>query len=205
MPSTVRVDRDLTLAVSRQALDSMMPSVLPRFGSTRSSFASRAGPAPPSLDSQSVVEALAFSDTLQTATNLDRTSLSALMGAKWSPQLASRARCELASLFTSCSQQAPLTGLGRIALEQLLRSCLRTRTEAGRPARFSSCPSRARAGSHPTRPRSTWVVRRRRGVQDRCGHRPLRISSLLSEGEEEGPPRSEHGARGNRRLLRSRA
>jgi len=79
----------------------MTPSVIPPFDSPhhgQTSFAGRATAAPAAVNSQMIVDALAFSDTLQSATGLDRTSLASLLGANWTPELASRVRCESITL-----------------------------------------------------------------------------------------------------------
>ncbi|GAA6024288.1 hypothetical protein JCM11491_006495 [Sporobolomyces phaffii] len=116
--------------LGNEAVESMVPSVLPPFGTihhAQTSFAARAVAAPASVDSQTVVDALAFSESLQAATGLDRTSLAALLGANWSPELASRAR---SSSFVSPYSNGVGNGPSRSVLQLPLGSSVRIPSNA---------------------------------------------------------------------------
>ncbi|GAA5896006.1 uncharacterized protein JCM6883_001685 [Sporobolomyces salmoneus] len=130
--------------IGRDAIDSIKPSVLPAFGiphHAQTSLASRSTLRPGStiLDAQAVVDALAFSDALQVAIELDRTSLAALMGANWTPQLASRTR---SSSFASPYSNGGVNGPSRSILQLPLGSSTRLVSNASTHTATTSPPSR---------------------------------------------------------------
>ncbi|GAA5923296.1 uncharacterized protein JCM15063_003600 [Sporobolomyces koalae] len=157
--------------IGREALESMLPSVIPPFDQhhhVQSSFAARASAPPPALYLQTVVDALAFSDVLQSVTGLDRTSLGTLLGAKWSPELAVRAR---SSSFVSPYANGGGNGPSRSVLQLPL----------GSTARIASTASTYNTASPPSRGPSSM---RTPSLAD--------LQSSLGAGAGATPPRSVH-------------
>ncbi|GAA5992038.1 hypothetical protein JCM5350_006259 [Sporobolomyces pararoseus] len=118
--------------LGQDALETMTPSVLPPFGTihhAQTSFASRSnGSSTSTFDHQTVIDALAFSDSLQASTGLDRTSLATLLGASWTPELASRVRSS--SFVSPYSNGGAVTSPSRSILQLPLGSSARIASNA---------------------------------------------------------------------------
>ncbi|GAA5957384.1 hypothetical protein JCM21900_006882 [Sporobolomyces salmonicolor] len=82
--------------IAEEALQAMSPSVIPPFTASepleQPTFAASPSAAPAALYASVVVDALSLSAKLQTATGLDRTSLSSLLGAAWTVKAAQESR-----------------------------------------------------------------------------------------------------------------
>ncbi|GAA5824604.1 hypothetical protein JCM10212_004525 [Sporobolomyces blumeae] len=131
--------------IGREVLDSLSPSVMPAFGSAATAFAARPATGPAELQQGTLVEAIAFSDALQSAAALDRTSLAALLGANWAPEVGGRAR---SGSLMSPYANGGVGGTSRSVLALPLGSSARVHSIAG------GLPSSAAATSPPRGPGS---------------------------------------------------
>ncbi|GAA5865100.1 hypothetical protein JCM1840_005740 [Sporobolomyces johnsonii] len=135
--------------VAEEALQAMSPSVIPPFTASvpteQPTFVASPSAAPAALYASMVVDALALSDKLQTATGLDRTSLSSLLGAAWTVEAAQESRLASPGLSYACGDRA---GSSRSVLHLPLNGTLRL--SSGASTHGSATPSRGGIASMRT-------------------------------------------------------